>query len=371
MKTKTYELDDIPTGILKSMLPKVIGLINKIVNMSLEGGEFSTKWKVAVVCPLLKKSGLELIRPNYRLVSNLPFISKVAERGMLLQISQHCDDFNLQPDYQSAYRANYSCETAVLRISNNILWAFEKQSVVSLVAIDLSAAFDTVDHTILLGIPNNKFGITEQALKWFNSYLCPRSFKVVIDNKHYSKEQSLEVSIPQASCVEANIFNLYCSPLQDVIPSDLHLSSFAEDHSVRKEFKVGNAHQGIETKCSMESCILRIKQWMDTVQLKMNPVKTEFIYFGSRPQLKKCLVDDLNVAGDLVVRSHSIKYLGAHLDENFNFKLHVTKKCQVAMFNYFKNRSISHLLNTPTTACLCLILSEFLTLITAIPSYMG
>ena len=62
------------------------------------------------------------------------------------------------------------------------------------------------------------------------------------------------------------------------------------------------------------------------------------------------------MAGDLVIRSHSIKYLGAHLDENLNFKLHVTKKCQVAMFNYFKIRSIRHLLDTPTTACLCLSL---------------
>ena len=102
--------------------------------------------------------------------------------------------------------------------------------------------------------------------------------------------------------------------------------------------------------------MLRIKQWMDTVQLKMNPAKTEFIYFGSRPQLKKCLVEDLNVAGDLVVRSHSIKYLGAHLDENLNFKLHVTKKCQAAIFNYFKIMSIRHLLDAPTTACLCLSL---------------
>ena len=77
MKTKTCELDNIPTDILKQMLPKVIGLISKIVNMSLELGVFSTKWKVAVVKPVLKKLGLELIKPNYRPVSNLPFISKV------------------------------------------------------------------------------------------------------------------------------------------------------------------------------------------------------------------------------------------------------------------------------------------------------
>ena len=153
------------------MLPRVIELITRIVNMSLEEGVFCTNWKTAVVRPLLKKLGLELIIPNYTPVSNLPLISKLVERCMLLQLSQHCNDFNLQPDHQSAYRENYSCDTAVLRISNDILWAFEKQSIISLVAIDLSAAFNTVDHAILIKILNNKFGITDKALKWFDSYL--------------------------------------------------------------------------------------------------------------------------------------------------------------------------------------------------------
>ena len=100
-------------------------LITKIVNTLLEHGEFSNKWKTAIVCPLLKRTGLQLIKSNYRPVSNLAFISKIAEQAMLLQLSQHCQDFNLQPDYQSSYRPNYSCKTEVLRISNDVLWEFE------------------------------------------------------------------------------------------------------------------------------------------------------------------------------------------------------------------------------------------------------
>ena len=243
MKSKSCELDDIPTNILKQMLPQVIRLITKIVNLSLEEGVFSTNWKLAVVRPLLKKIGLELINSNYRPVSNLPFISKVVEKCMLLQLSRHCEDFNLLPDYQSAYRENRSCETAVLRVSNDILWAFEKQSITSLVAIDLSAAFDTVDHTILLNILNCKFGLTGKALKWFDSYLRPSSFKVLVDNNHQSKEKSLEVSVPQGSCAGANLFNIYCSPLEDVVPADLQLSGFVDDHSIRGTYKAGNKHQ--------------------------------------------------------------------------------------------------------------------------------
>ena len=195
IKTKTCELNDIPTGILKKILPVACPLITKIVNASLMGREFSTKWKTALVRPLIKKIGLQIIKSNFRLVSNLAFVSKIVERAMLLQLSQHCQDFNLQPDYQSAYRPDYSCETAVLRISNDILWAFEKKSITALVAIDLSAAFDTVDHAILLRVLNAKYGITGQALQWFDSYLRGRSFKVVIDDK-YSKPHSLDVSIP-------------------------------------------------------------------------------------------------------------------------------------------------------------------------------
>ena len=152
---------------------------------------------------------------------------------MLLQLSDHCKMFNLQPDYQSAYREDYSCETTVLGISNDILWAMEKQSITSLVALDLSAAFDTVDHNTLLHILNAKYGIEDTALKWFDEYLRPRAFKVTI-NGQYSKPRDLAVSVPQGSCAGANIFNLYCSPLQDVVPSSLQLSGFADDHSVRR-----------------------------------------------------------------------------------------------------------------------------------------
>ena len=186
LKSKSCELDSIPTTIFKRLLNKLAPLITKILNVSLTQGEFSTDWITVVVRPLLKKIGLELIHANFIPVSNLSFLSKVVERCMLLQLSDHCNMFNLQPDYQSAYREDYSCETAVLGVSNDILWAMEMQFIISLVTIDLSAAFDTVDHDTLLHILNAKYGIEDTALKWFDQYLRPRSFKVTI-NGQYSK----------------------------------------------------------------------------------------------------------------------------------------------------------------------------------------
>ena len=100
---------------------------------------------------------------------------------------------------------------AILHVSDNILWAMEKQSITSLVTMDLSATFDTVDHDILLTILRTKFGIEDKALKWFDSYPHPRSYMVMVDGK-YSREVNLDVSVPQGSCAGANIFNLLFPP---------------------------------------------------------------------------------------------------------------------------------------------------------------
>ena len=188
----------------------------------------------------------------------------------------------------------------------------ERQSITSLVAMDLSAAFNTVDHDTLLLILNHKFGIEDRALKWFDQYLRPRSFKVTI-NSQYIRVKELAVSVPQGSCVGANIFNLYClHPCKKWYLEGLKPSGFANDYSVRREFKANDRSEELSTLNRLERCILRVKRWMDETHLKMNTTKTEFIYFGNQHQLNKCIVNTINVAGDLVVRTDTIKYLDAY-----------------------------------------------------------
>ena len=129
--------------------------------------------KIAIIRPLLKKHGLRLVHSNYRPVNNLPFLSKVVEKVVLDQFRKHCDNNKMIPDYQSAYCANYSCETALLKIKNDILWAMERQDITALIAIDLSVAFNTVDHNIIIEVLHRRFGVTDTALEWFASYLRP------------------------------------------------------------------------------------------------------------------------------------------------------------------------------------------------------
>ena len=143
MPSKTCALDIIPTARLKEVLGTILPLLAHIVNKSLEQGVFHSNWKEVLVKPLLKKKSLGTTMTNYRPVSNLQFISKIVEKVTLDQFTLHCNNNSLQPNYQSAYRKYYSCETSLVKLVNDILWAMEKQLVTVVVILDLGAAFDS------------------------------------------------------------------------------------------------------------------------------------------------------------------------------------------------------------------------------------
>ena len=118
---------------------------------------------------------------------------------MLEQIYLHCNAHSLLPDYQSAYRENTSCETVLLKLTNDLLWSMERENVTAMVALDLSAAFDSVNHKVLLTTLQSNFGIKGMGLKWFKNYLALRHMTVKI-GKSYSERKELTFSVPQGSC---------------------------------------------------------------------------------------------------------------------------------------------------------------------------
>ena len=348
MPTKSCELDAIPTLLLKQILPAVLPVITRIVNMSLQDGKFADKWKVAVIRPLLKKPGLDQVLPNYRPVSNLSFLSKVLEKCALKQFNAHCSEHHLLPDYQSAYRENFSCETALLKLSNDILWTMEKQEITAIAAIDLSAAFDTVDHEVLLNVLQTNFGIEGKAHAWFSSYLQPRFCRVNV-GKSYSSDRSMNFSVPQGSCAGPVLYLAYASTLDNVIPSHISVYGYADDHILRINFQANHESERI---AQLSQCTETIKVWMDENRLKMNSDKTEFIMVGSRQLLSKCETQNLLVNGTPVKCSNRIKYLGVWLDENLSFKYHIVSKCKTAMFNIRRIKTIRKYLTQEACAVL-------------------
>ena len=139
--------------------------LTNIINESLSSGMVPTSFKTATVKPLLKKPTLDPNNlKNYRPISNLPFLSKVLERIVLLQLKPHLSENNLLSTHQSAYRSNHSCETALLKVVNDILLALDDDNVSVLLLLDLSAAFDTIDHDILLTRLEKLFGLRGSVL---------------------------------------------------------------------------------------------------------------------------------------------------------------------------------------------------------------
>ena len=110
MAVKTCRSDPLPSSLFKDLAPHIIRIITELVNTSLTEDIFVSNWKAAIIKPLLKKLELDLIAKNYHPISNLPFMSKLVEKCMLIQLNEHCSNQNLIPSYQSAYRANHSCE---------------------------------------------------------------------------------------------------------------------------------------------------------------------------------------------------------------------------------------------------------------------
>ena len=341
MSSKTCALDIMPKARLKEVLGTILPSLTHIVNKSLDQGEFYTSWKEALVKPLVKNRILGTTMTNYRPVSNIQFISKIVEKVTLDQFTQHCNRNSLLPNYQSAYRQHHRCETSLVKLVNDILWAMEKQLVTVVVILDLSAAFDTVDHDLLLEVLESRFGIVGTARKWYTSYLMPRSFKVSIRSST-SQPRQLDYSVPQGSIQGAFLFMADASTLDLVVqPSGLELNGFADDHSIRTTSKPSKLDHREEqdTIANIEATMLKVKSWMDQVRLKLNEAKTEFMYYGWPSQLEECAVSTIDINGENIARSAVTKYLGAHLDSALNFKKHIKTKCKAAMFNLQRIRA--------------------------------
>ena len=328
-----------------------------IVNQSLTSGEFLDNWKMAIVRPLIKGPNLDTELKNYRPISNLSFLLKIVEKAAQLQLQEHFDQHSLLPKHQSAYRQHHSTETTLLNICDKILKNMEHAKCTSIVSLDLSAAFNTVNHTILLEVLNCYFGITEHALSWISSYLSSRRFQVQV--RHLtSKTVEIDSSVPQGSILGPILFNCYAITLMEIIleRKDSFLSGYADDHVIIHSFYPddNNINQIIEND------IGKIKTWMEDNQLKMNDAKTEFIVIGMSGSLRKNTLDHIKIGNTKIQRSSNIKYLGINLDEKLSFKDHIWNRSKKANYNLKLIRSIQKYIDIDSTKMLLctLVLSQ-------------
>ena len=246
----------------------------QMINLSLESGIFPCIWKEADVLPRLKKQGLEALfwKPTTYL-QPLIYVSKLVERKVCNQSHNHLSVHHLYPGNQSAYREFYSTETALLRVKNDILMNMNKQHVTLLVLLDLSAAFDTVDHVLLLQRLQLKFGLSGIALEWFTSYLSQRTQRVTVDGVS-SEKFNVDCGVPQGSCLSPLLFVLYVGELLELIEHHLpDAHAYADDTQLYISFRADSRIDQETAVRIVEMCTDDIKRWMLVNRLKLNEGK--------------------------------------------------------------------------------------------------
>ncbi len=327
----TCPLDPIPSHLLQAISPALLPALTHIINTSLLTGIFLT----ARVTPLLKKPTLNTsLLENYRPVSLLPFIAKTLERVVFNQVSFFLSQNNKLDAKQSGFRSGHSTETALLSVTEalRIAKADSKSSV--LILLDLSAAFDTVNHQILMSTLSS-LDITGIPLRWFESYLTGRSFRVAW-GREVSKTHQLVTGVPQGSVLGPLLFSAYTTSLAPIIQAHgFSYHFYADDTQLYLSFRPDDP----TVAARISGCLADISAWMKEHHLQLNLAKTELLVFPATPTLQHDFT--IQLGSSTITPSASVRNLGVIFDDQLTFKEHIAKtarSCRFALHNIRKIR---------------------------------
>ena len=265
--------------------------------------------------------------------------------------------YNLFENLQSAYRKFHSTETALLKIQNDVFCSLDEGGMVLLVLLDLSAAFDTIDHQLLINRLQSKLGLSGVVLKWFESYLSHRQQRIIVKNS-CSSNQKLEWGVPQGSVLGPLLFSIYLLPLGELIRrNNLSFHMYADDVQLYLTFQPNKVSSSTASE-SVQHCIQEIHSWMNSNKLKLNGNKTEFITLGRKCHLTNNTISHLCIGDSPIECSTHIRNLGIYLDQELNMQSHVSSVCKTA---YFHLRNIARIRKYLSEAATQSLIHAFIT----------
>jgi len=321
MNSGSCELDPIPTHVIKKCLKGFLPLLTILVNKIFRDG-LSPQLKMSVIHPLYKKSKLDSeLLSSYRPVANLPFLAKLVEKLIASRITKHLEMSNKMDVNQHAYKKMHSCETALLTLLNEAFQAIDKGLVLPLVLLDLTAAFDVVDHRLLLE-KCLRANICDSAYNWLQSYLSDRTQCVSC----YGIESSATVvscGVPQGSILGPLLFVIFLSDISSVMSNHpVKYILYADDVQMFMSSPPLAVTEAINT---METCVAQLQIWLSSQKLILNPKKSEFIIFSSRHNVQYLTNLSIQIGGHRITSSDSVRDLGVFLDYQLTLSVHVDK----------------------------------------------
>ena len=241
----------------------------------------------------------------------------------------------------------HSCETALLRVQNDILQAIDNRSCVALLLLDLSAAFDTVDHKILLKRLHSKFGIRGNALSWFRSYLSDRTQFASLDG---ASSETLQLDC--GSVLGPILYLFYTLPVADLLRKhNMSFHLYADDTQLYIPFSCNDDFSLDQATKLIENCVTDIDNWMTLNKLKLNKDKTEFLHLSSKHNPQRSL-PVLLFGSDLITPSPKARNIGVTFDSTLSMVPHINNICKSSFYHLRNISRIRKYISVKTTETL-------------------
>ena len=320
MKPKTSSgHDNISPKLLQEIYQGILYPLTHIINLSLKHGCVPDQMKLAKVIPIYKSGDKQEI-VNYRPISLLPTFSKILERIVYRRLYSFLSANKILASSQYGFRESRSTELAILELQNRIAHALSSGDWCLGVFLDLSKAFDTINHSILLE-KLSSYGVRGLALSWFESYLSSRKQFTSISVTH-SEQMFISCGVPQGSILGPLLFLVYVNDINNAIKTG-HPILFADDTNLL--FMDKNLNR---VKVSVNKEMVHISQWFIVNKLSINVAKTKFIIFHRKRQNFNNENLSISINNTKLEKVQTMKFLGIIIDENLSWKCHIDHICK-------------------------------------------
>ena len=311
---KASGLDDFSPSIIKSVIGTISKPLCHIYNMSMNEGIFPDKLKIARVTPIYKKGDKSEVS-NYRPISVLSCFSKILEKIIYKRVITFLDKNDILSKNQFGFRNKYSTSMALVDICNKIVDTFEENSFMIGIFIDLSKAFDTINHSIMLSKLRH-YGIRGIAYNWFSSYLSNRCQCTKYKSSVSSLKQ-ISCGVPQGSLLGPLLFILYINDIENSSPLFSFLL-YADDTNIIYRHKDLN-----ELQRQANDNLKKVSVWFRANKLSVNPQKCNFMIFSNRSRFHDLTALEINLNSVRLPMVEYTKFLGVYVDSKLSWKYHL------------------------------------------------
>ena len=311
---KATGCDMISARLLKAAAPAIAKSLTLLFNESLNSGKFPSEWKMALVTPVPKSGDKQLVS-NYRPISVLPAIAKVFERLVHQQLYNYLASHNLLNEAQSGFRPQHSTQDVLLKTVDDWKKVLDENGILGTVLIDLSKAFDSIDHSLLMK-KLQAYGVEDVEHRWFADYLSARKQRVTIDGV-VSEWSSVIKGVPQGSILGPLLFNIFVNDLPDVVKHS-SINLYADDATIYVSDR-----DPATVSMRLSEDLARILQWIEANGMRMNIAKTQLMVLSRKSRRTHANSVRVKLEDEEICPQQSVKYLGVTIDQDLSWSQHV------------------------------------------------